>query len=162
MSNHFIKPILYFIPLAILQFTVIPLISISNIVPNLVFVLIAFYTLRYGQFFGTILGFILGFLFDLISGGLLGAFMFSFTLSAFLVGYFYNENKIEFNTTSFFFLLIVFICGSVNSFVYSAISNTNTNVGFFSLILEEGLLPGIYTALLGLPIVIIYFKKGMQ
>ncbi|MBA4406430.1 rod shape-determining protein MreD [bacterium] len=161
MLKNLLKPILFFIPLALIQLTLIPLISIGSIAPNLVFVLIAYFTLINGQSFGTILGFILGFLLDLASGGLIGAFMFSFTISAFVVGYFSNENKIEVNTKTFFFLIIVFICGSINAFIYALISNLNTNVSLFILIFQEGLFPGLYTAFFGFSVIIFAPKKGM-
>ena len=161
MFDNIIKPVLIFIPLALIQLTVIPMISVAGIAPNLIFVLIVFYTLKNGQAYGTILGFILGFLLDLFSGGLIGAFMFSFTISAFIAGYFYNENKIELNTETFFFLLIIFICGSLNAFIYAAVSNSNSDINLFFLILEEGLLPGLYTSLFGLPMVIFTPKKGI-
>ena len=130
MSINNLKPILYFIPLALIQLTIVPLISINDIAPNIIFVMIAFYTLRFGQIYGTVLGFFLGFVFDLISGGLIGASMFSFTLSAFLVGYFYSENKIEVNTASFFFLVILLVCGSVNAFIFASISNIVPSASF--------------------------------
>lgn len=161
MNIQNLKPILFFIPLVVIQLVIVPLISISNIVPNLVFILIAYFTLRHGQTYGTILGFILGFLFDIISGGLIGAFMFSFTLSAFVVGYFYGENKIDINISTYFFLIILFVCGSLNSFVYAVISNSNSNISLFFMMLEEGILPGLYTALFGLPIVIFHPKEGI-
>jgi rod shape-determining protein MreD len=161
MLKIFLKPILIFIPLAIVQLTLVPMISIGSVAPNLVFVLITYFTLKNGQAYGTLLGFIIGFFLDLVSGGLIGAFMFSFTLSAFIAGYFYSENKIEFNTFSFFFLLIVFICGSINAFVYGVISNSNSDVNLFLLIFEEGFFPGLYTAFFGLPMIIFTSKKGM-
>jgi rod shape-determining protein MreD len=156
------KPVLYFIPLAVIQLVVVPLISIDSIVPNLIFILIAYYTLIYGQVYGIIMGFAFGFIFDLVSGGLVGASMISFTLSTFIAGYFYNENKIDDNTKSFFFLLILFICGSINSFLFAVISNNNSNVNTFYIILFEGLLPGVYTSLFGLPLIIISPKKGLS
>ncbi|MCX6173347.1 MAG: rod shape-determining protein MreD [Ignavibacteriales bacterium] len=161
MNIQYLKPILFFIPLAVIQLVIVPLISISNIAPNLVFILITYFTLRHGQTYGTILGFILGFLFDIISGGLIGAFMFSFTLSAFVVGYFYSDNKIDINISTYFFLFILFVCGSINSFLYAVISNSNSSISLFFMMLEEGILPGLYTALFGLPIVIFHPKEGI-
>ena len=161
MLMYYLKPVLFFIPLAILQLVVIPLISIYNITPNLILILIVYYALREGQIFGTILGFILGFLLDLISGGLIGAFMFSFTISAFIAGYFYSENKMDINLASYFFLLIVFISACINSFLYARISNSASNVSLLLLMIEEGLLPGLYTTLFGLPIVVFNSKKGI-
>ena len=161
MNIQYLKPILFFIPLAVVQLVLVPLISIRNIAPNLVSVLIAHYTLRHGQIYGIILGFILGFLLDVISGGLVGAFMFSFTISAFVVGYFYGENKIDINLSTYFLLFILFICGSINSFLFAVVSSTNSNLSLFFMILEEGILPGLYTALFGLPIVIFHPKEGI-
>lgn len=158
--NRYIIPLLLFVPLAIIQLVIIPLISISGAVPNLVLILIVYFTLLNGQAYGTVLGFTLGFFLDLISGGLLGAFMFSFTISAFIAGYFYGENKIEINTGSYFFLLILFIAGVINSFIYSAVSNSNTNVSVVLLFVEEGLIPGVYTTLFGLPLIVFSSKKG--
>lgn len=161
MNIQYLKPIFFFIPLSIIQLVVVPLISISNITPNLVFILIAYFTLKNGQIYGTLLGFILGFLLDIISGSLIGAFMFSFTVAAFFVGYFYGENKMDINISSYFLLIILFVGGSISSFLYSVISNSNTNVSIFFLIFEEGLLPGLYTTLFGLPIVIFQPKEGL-
>lgn len=162
MLKNFLTPILYFIPIAILQLTFVPMIAIGNITPNIVFVLISYYTLKNGQMYGTLLGFILGFFLDLISGGLIGAFMFSFTLAAFIAGYFYNENKIEFTTASLFFLIIISICGSINSFIFALISNSNPDVKLFLLIFEEGLFPGLYTAFFGLPMIIFSPRMGIK
>ena len=161
MNLQNLKPIILFIPLAIIQLVLVPLISISNIAPNLIFVLIAYFTIKQGQAYGTILGFILGFLLDIISGGLIGAFMFSFTLSAFIVGYFHGTNKVELNISSYLFIFILFVGASINSFVYSVLSNANSNLSLLFIMLEEGILPGVYTALFGLPIVIFYPKERM-
>lgn len=161
MLKNLLKPVLFFIPLALTQLTLIPLISIGSIAPNIVFVLIAYFTLLNGQFFGTILGFILGFFLDLASGGLIGAFMFSFTIAAFIVGYFSNENKIDVNTKSFFFLVIVFISGSVNALIYALISNSNTSVNLFVLIFQEGIFPGLYTAFFGFSVIIFAPKREL-
>jgi len=161
MLINYLKPLLFFIPLAIIQLVVIPLISIYNITPNLILILIVYYTLKDGQIFGTILGFVLGFLLDLISGGLIGAYMFSFTISAFIAGYFYSENKMDTNLASYFFLLILFISASINSFLFARISNSTSNISLLLLVIEEGLLPGIYTTLFGLSVVVLNSKKGI-
>ena len=161
MLITYLKPILFFIPLVIVQLVIIPLISIYNITPNLIIILIVYYALKEGQIFGIILAFILGLLLDLISGGLIGAFMFSFTISAFIAGYFHSENKMDTNLATYFFLLIVFISACVNSFLFARISNSASNVNLLLLIIEEGLLPGIYTTLFGLPVVVYNSRKGI-
>lgn len=162
MLLNYLKPVLYFIPLAVIQLVIVPLISIADIAPNVILIMIVFYTLKYGQIYGMITGFVLGFVLDLISGGLAGAFMFSFTVSVFIAGYFYNENKIEINTASPFYLVILFIAAAVNAFLYSAVANANSDVGILYLAVEDGILPGLYTTALGLSVVIFNTKKGIE
>lgn len=161
MLWNYLKPVLIFIPLAALQLVVVPLITVLDVAPNLILILIVYCTLIYGQLFGIILGFVLGLLFDLISGGMLGASALAFTVAAFIAGYFYNENKIDINTASILFVIILFLCGFINSFLYSSIMTDNPDVNFINLILEIGILPGFYTAVLGLPIIVFKPKKGL-
>lgn len=161
MISNFLKPVLIFIPLAALQLVIVPLITVYDIAPNLILILIVYYTLIYGQIFGIIAGFVLGLLFDLISGSMIGASSLAFTVSAFIAGYFYNENKIDINTASFLFIIILFLCSVVNSFLYSSVMTNNPDVNFITLILDIGILPGLYTAVLGLPVIILKPKKGI-
>ena len=155
MPKKLILPIIIFFPLAVLQLTVIPLISYQNISPDIIVVLLVFFTLRNGQIYGTVLGFIFGFLFDLMSGGLIGSAMFAKTLTGFTAGYFYKETKSENYFTSYIFVAIVFLCGTIDSLFYSMFSSAETKLTLTFLLFEVGLLPGVYTALLSLPIIII-------
>lgn len=160
MYLKYFIPILIFIPLAVLQLTVIPLISIDFIAPDLILILIVFFTLRNGQIYGTILGFILGMLFDLASGGLIGAAMFSKTLAGFIAGYFFSEKRIETNLDSTMFIVIIFICAFVDSLFYSLLSATGASFTILSLFFEHGILPAFYTAVVSLPVII--FKPGSK
>lgn len=85
--------------------------------------------------------------------------MFAKTLSGFLTGYFYNENKMEFNLNSFMLLLIIFGVGSIDSVIYTFFSTTETNTSLFMLIFVQGLLPGLYSAVVSLPLIIFYPRK---
>lgn len=161
MLWNYLKPVLIFIPLAALQLVIVPLITVLDVAPNLILILIVYYTLIYGQIFGIILGFVLGLIFDLISGGMLGTSALAFTVATFIAGYFYNENKIDINTASLLFVIILFLCGVINSFLYSSIMTDNPDVNFINLFLYIGILPGLYTAVLGLPIIIFKPKKGL-
>ena len=88
--------------------------------------------------------------------------MFSFTIAGFIAGYFHNENKTDVNITSFVLTMVVFLCAAVSLFLYSTVANNNTDVRMIYQIVEDGILPGIYTALFSLPIVIFYPKKGLR
>lgn len=124
-------------------------------------ILVVFVALRYGQLYGTIFGSVAGLFFDLISGGIIGSAMFAKTISGFVAGYFYSENKIEYNTSTMFMLLVVFISSSINSFFYLLISSSEIKLTASHLILEQGILPGFYTALFTLPVVIFNQKRKM-
>ncbi len=147
--------------LSVIQLSVIPLISIGSIVPDLIIILVVSFSLRYGQFYGTIFGAFSGLLLDIVSGGILGSAMFAKTISGFVAGYFYSDNKIEYNTSTMFFLLIVFISSAINSFFYLLISSSEIELTVSHLILEQGVLPGIYTALFALPVVVFNQRRNI-
>jgi len=130
------------------------MIAIGSIIPNIIMILLVFYSLKYGQLTGTILGSIYGLTFDVISGGILGSAMFSNTIAGFAAGYFFNENKIEFNIKTMFFILIVFISSSLNSFFYLLLTSSEIKLTTSYLIFESGILPGIYSAAISIPFVI--------
>jgi rod shape-determining protein MreD len=156
MKSQFIFPLLFFIPLLILQTTVIPLFAFYNAVPDLILILLVFYSISYGQVFGTVLGFVYGFLFDLITGSLLGSAMLSKTIAGFIAGYFSNENKIEIYLRTYIFSLIVFLCAVLDSIVYSFFSSVDLQRNFLLLFFEQGLLPGLFTAVISIIVFIFY------
>ncbi|MFH0734468.1 MAG: rod shape-determining protein MreD [bacterium] len=154
MIKKFTAPILIFIPLVLLQLTVVPLISYNNIGPDLIILPVIYFSIKKGQMYGMVLGFIIGFMFDLISGGIIGSSMFSKTLAGFIAGYFFNENKIDLTLGSVLFMFIVFICSSVDSLIISILS-ASENISTLSLfIIKRSLLPGLYSSAFSLPSII--------
>lgn len=159
MRVKFIVSIILFFPMLLIQTTIIPLIAIKGVIPDLILILLVFYAMRYGQIYGTVLGFVYGFLFDVITGSLIGSTMLAKTLSGFVAGYFYNENKQEQYIKSLFFCLIVLLCGVIDSVVYSFFLTIDFNSNVLLLIFEQGMLPGFYTAVISL-IVVIFFPRS--
>jgi rod shape-determining protein MreD len=151
----YILPIIYFFIVLLLQTTVVNLISINYIVPDLILILLVFYTIKNNQIYGMVLGFIFGFLFDIITGSLLGSSVISKTITGFTAGYFSNENKRELYLKSYAFPLIVLLCGIIDSFVYSFFSSSNLNSNFMLIMLQQGIFPGVYTA--ALSIIVLFF-----
>ena len=160
MKTRYIFPLLLFIPLLILQTTVIPLFAFYNATPDLILILLVYYSIIYGQVYGTVLGFVFGFLFDLITGSLLGSAMLSKTLAGFIAGYFSNENKREIYAGTYVFSFIVLLCSIVESIVYSFFSTAELQRNFLLLFFEQGFLPGLYTAVVS--IMIIVFIPGRR
>lgn len=160
MRSQYIYPILIFFPVLVIQTTIIPLISINGVIPDLIIILLVFYTLRNGQIYGTVLGFIYGLLFDLITGSLLGSSMLAKTLAGFVAGYFANENKIEIYFKSYNFALIVLLCSVINSVINAFFSTVEFNSNLFVMIFQLGLLPGIYTSVVSLISIVFYPRRN--
>jgi rod shape-determining protein MreD len=155
MFEKYFLPIIIFFPIAIVQLTLVPLVSIKSIAPDLIIILLVYFTLRKGQLYGTILGFVFGLFFDLMSGGLLGSAMFSKTLAGFITGYFYNESKILENTNTIKIVFIVLLASLIDSSFYSLLALPEVRISISSVILEQGLLPALYTSILSLTLVLL-------
>ncbi len=162
MIKQILILIFLFTLLAALQITVVPLISISGIAPNLLIVLITFYALKNGQSFAILLGFTFGFLFDLISGGVIGVNMFAMTISGFIAGYFYNENKIEINIATMNLFYINLVVATVYSFLYTLIAAAGPELNLFILLVEGSFLPAVYTSVFALPVLVAMPKRELR
>ena len=162
MRLQYILSIILFFPLLVIQTTVVPLISINGITPDLIMILLVFYSMKYGQVYGTVLGFLYGFLFDLITGTLLGSTMIAKTLAGFIAGYFSNENKVDNYLKSYSFLLIVLLCAVVDLVIGAFFTTMDLNTNFILLFFNQGMLPGIYTAVLSIFIIIFYPKRSIS
>ncbi len=149
--QKYILPVLILIPLAAVQLTLIPLISIDFIAPDLIIIYLIYLTLKNGQLYGTLFGFIFGFMFDLISGGMIGSSMFSKTLSAFVAGFFHKDKKIEEKLNVFTLSFVVLVGGFINSVFYSLLGANQILLSFVSIIFIHGLLPAVYTTLISFP-----------
>ena len=158
MYQKLLIPLGIYIVLVVAQLTLVPLISIEFLHPNILIIFLVYLTLIYGQFYGTLAGFVMGFIFDIATGGLLGSNMFSFTLAGFSTGNFFNVNKIGHNTKSLIFVLFVFIAAFINAMTFSILSLSQSSLKFGFILFEGGLLPGLYTALVSS--VVIIFKQS--
>ena len=155
MRTKLLFSLLFFIPVLIIQTSLVQFITWKAISPNFILILLVFYSIVNGQLYGTILGFVYGLLFDLITGGLLGSAMLSNTIAGFLAGYFSNENKRHIYLKPFNFGLIVLLCSITASIIFSIFSTIDFSLNIITSLFEEGLLPGIYTSIMS--IIIIYF-----
>lgn len=162
MRPQYLAPLILFFLLLIVQTTIVPLISIHGIVPDLIIILLVYYTLKNNQLYGTILGFIFGLMFDLIAGTLVGTAMISKTLAGFTAGYFAGETRRESNLESFYFPLIIFLCALIDSIVSSFFSGPELSRNILLLFFEQGMLPAFYTAILSFLVVIFTPKKGFN
>ncbi|PIS45871.1 MAG: hypothetical protein COT22_02940, partial [Ignavibacteria bacterium CG08_land_8_20_14_0_20_37_9] len=89
---------------------------------------------------------------------ILGSSMFTKTLSAFIAGYFYNENIVGTITKSPLFLGIIFLASVVNAIAFSLIANFDISLNLFTLLFDQGIFPALYTTIIA-SIILIFTPK---
>ncbi|HMN48771.1 MAG TPA: rod shape-determining protein MreD [Ignavibacteriaceae bacterium] len=159
IKSQYILSIILFFPILLIQLTVIPLLSIGSVIPDLILILLVYYSITQGQIYGTVLGFIYGFLFDIITGSLIGSTMIAKTIAGFTAGYFSSENKRDQNLIAYNFALIVLLCAVIDSTINAFFSSVDFNTNIFLLFYQHSLLPAIYSAAISLMIMIFYPKR---
>lgn len=162
MKKEYYFPFIIFIPLLLIQTTLVNFISINNVVPDLILILLVYYTIKNNQIYGTVLGFILGFLFDIITGSLLGSSMISKTIAGFTAGYFSDENKRDLYLKGYGFPLVVLLCGIIDSTVFSFFSTTDYSSGILLLLLMQGILPGIYSSVMSILLIVFLPRRSFD
>lgn len=159
IKSQYILSIILFFPILLIQLTVIPLLSVGTVIPDLILILLVYYSITQGQIYGTVLGFIYGFLFDIITGSLIGSTMIAKTIAGFTAGYFSSENKRDQNLIAYNFSLIVLLCAVIDSTINAFFSSVDFNTNIFLLFYQHSLLPAIYSAAISLLIMIFYPKR---
>ncbi len=159
MKWKLITPFITFFAVLLVQITVIPLIAIAGVIPDLVLITLVYYSISRDQFYGTVLGASYGFFIDLITGSLLGSSMLSKTIAGFTAGYFSTETKKEINISTYIFSLIVFICALIDSIIFSFFSAFDVQTNIFKLFFEQALLPSLYTAIVSILFIFSPFKR---
>ena len=160
MKIKYLIPPLILVPAIIIQLTIIPLISIKEVVPDLLLIALVYFSIAYGQLFGTSMGAFYGLAFDLITGSLIGSNMLAKTVAGFTAGYFSSETRREKYLYTYAFCMVVFLCSIINSVIFSFFSVIDFNTNFIIVLFNHSILPSIYTALLSILIVIVPHKRS--
>jgi len=145
----YIRYVLAGLVILLLHITVVPLIAIEKIAPDLMLIFVVYIALKNGQIAGSIAGFIAGLLIDLTVDFTPGLSALSKTVSGFVAGYFYNETKVEINTETIRFSGVVFLCSLVNNLLYflvDILGGDISNVEILRLVFGRS----IYTTVLSL------------
>jgi len=160
MKAKYFIPALIVFPVLLIQLTLVPLISIESVIPDLILITLVYFSILYGQTYGTILGSFYGLVFDLISGSLLGSSMLSKTVAGFSAGYFSSETRREKYLNTYSFALVVFLSSLIDQVIYSFFSALDFNTNILLILFEQALLPSIFTSALSILVVIIPFKRS--
>ncbi|HLP16774.1 MAG TPA: rod shape-determining protein MreD [Bacteroidota bacterium] len=147
---HSVRILLITVLLVALQTTLIPFLSVANIIPDILLIWVVYTALQSGQIPATVLGFAAGLFVDLLSGQFLGLSALSKTIVGFAAGYFFNDNKVNFTIARYQFLVIVALMSFVHNVIYFAIFVQGTDIGFVTAMLRFGLFATIYTTAVAL------------
>ncbi|MCG6912664.1 rod shape-determining protein MreD [bacterium BMS3Abin03] len=159
MKLEYITPLIVFFLVYLLQITIVPLIRLAGIIPDLILIILVYYSISRGQLYGTILGAVYGLLIDLISGNLLGLSMLSKTIAGFTAGYFTGETKKITNVSTYNFSLIVLLCSIIDTIIFSFFSTFDLQTNIFSILFEQALLPSLYTAVVSILFLFYPFRR---
>jgi rod shape-determining protein MreD len=162
MKLKYFIPLFVFIPVVLIQLTVIPFISVQEIVPNLLLIAVVYFSISNGQIFGTVTGASYGLLFDLISGNLLGSNMLSKTIAGFIAGYFSGETRRDKYLYTYSFTLVVLLSALVDAMIFSFFSVIDFNTNFLQALFNHALLPSIYTAIVSILVVVVPYKRAFN
>jgi len=159
MKWELITPFITFFVVLLVQITVIPLIAIAGVIPDLVLISLVYFSISRDQYYGTVLGASYGFFIDLITGSLLGSSMLSKTIAGFTAGYFSTETKKDINISTYIFSLIVFICALIDSVIFSFFSAFDVQTNIIKLLFEQALLSSLYTAMVSILFIFSPFRR---
>ncbi len=160
MSRYFLIAVISVV-LIVIQTTVVSLIALEGITPDLLAIWVVYLALRMGQMKGTIIGFAVGLVFDLATGSFIGLSALTKTLCGFTAGYFYNENKTKLILGSYRFLLIMMVSSFVHNVVYYILFTRGTEIGVIAAIVQYGVTTTLYTSALALIPLFVSSRRSM-
>jgi rod shape-determining protein MreD len=162
MKLKYVLPLFVFIPVVLIQLTVIPFVAIQEVVPNLILIAVVYFSISNGQIFGTITGASYGLLFDLISGNLVGSHMLSKTVAGFVAGYFSGETRREKYIYTYSFTLVILLSALADAMIFSFFSVIDFNTNFLMALFNHALSPSIYTSIVSILVVVIPYKRAFD
>jgi rod shape-determining protein MreD len=160
MKIKYFIPLIILIPVVLIQLTIIPLISIEEVAPDLLLIALVYFSIAYGQLFGTTVGAFYGLAFDLITGSLIGSNMLAKTVAGFTAGYFSAETRRDKYLYTYAFCLVVFLCSIINSLIFSFFSVIDFNTNFIVVLFNHSFMPSIYTAIISILVVIVPHRRS--
>jgi rod shape-determining protein MreD len=158
---EYVKYAVLLLVLAVVQKTLIWLIAVTSydITPDVVLIGLVYVGIRKGKIAGSVAGFLIGFIIDFFSFSFLGLMALSKASGGFLAGFFNNENKVERNTRSYVFIIIVFFCSLLNNILYFLFYFQGTLLSFGDVLLRYIIPTAVYTAVISIVPLFLIRKK---
>ncbi|MBX3044516.1 MAG: rod shape-determining protein MreD [Candidatus Kapabacteria bacterium] len=143
----------------VFQISIVNLIEVGGLTPNLMIILVVWISLAEGQFIGLFAGFIAGFLFDVATFDLIGTNALAQTMNAFIAGFFHRVGKEDLTLKRFSFVITVFIGSVAHNIVYFFFYLKLSELDFFSFFFKYGIATSLYTTVFGVVAILIKLPK---
>jgi len=148
--------IISFFAIIIFQITLLKYVAIEvkpniSVQPDIILLMLFFFGLRFSQNTSTITGFLTGLVYDMLSGGIVGLSAFTKTIIGFILGFAPNRQKIKQISQ---FIILLFTIVLLHDLLFNMIYVLDTDINYWSLVLNHSLPSSIYTVFLG---VIVFF-----
>ncbi|HEY3874320.1 MAG TPA: rod shape-determining protein MreD [Candidatus Kapabacteria bacterium] len=134
----------------IVQVLVSRFLSIAGVSPDFLLIFLIWLTIREGQFAGEIAAFVLGLLLDIMSSSMLGAHALSKTAACFIIGYFFNRERVEQNIRNWPFLLLTLLAAVINNSLYYFLTTVGTEMTFADFAFRYGAVGALYTVFIAI------------
>lgn len=161
--TSYLKYVLVFIILIVLQDTVMWLFAISkyNITPDLVIILVIYVGYMRGHITGMISGFISGLILDILSGSFIGLSAVSYCIAGFIAGYF-NIQIREHSTKKNSLITIIFGCTLIAYLIFFAVYFQGSAIPFWEVFLKYIITTTIYTTVFGFIFVLLFNRFDLK
>ncbi len=133
--------------LLLLQTTFVPIITVEGATPDLLLIWVVFVSLRRGQIEGTISGFLVGLAEDLTTTQFLGLAALSKTVAGFVMGYFFNANKMPQLLGTYRFPLLVMLSAGIHGVIYFPIFLLGSDAFAFQTLVVNVVATALYTSI---------------
>jgi rod shape-determining protein MreD len=134
--------------LGLLQISIIPLIQISDSIPNLLLIFGVWIILREGRIVGFIAAFFFGVIYDVFTLQVIGVSSLSFLFGVLIAGTFYREGKEILVLASYKFILIVFLAALASNLIQNVFYLKLSELDFWTSFIYKWLGNTVYTAIL--------------
>jgi rod shape-determining protein MreD len=134
----------------IVQVLISRFLSIAGVSPDFLLIFLVYITIREGQFAGETSAFVLGMLLDIFAQGIIGSQALSKTIACFLIGYFYNPDRVEQNIRNWPFLLLTLLAAFINNFLYYFLMTRGTDMSFGEFTFRYGAVGALYTVFIAI------------
>lgn len=164
-QNKYILYSTYFglaIFLGLMQISVIPLLEISDSIPNLVMLFSFWLILREGRIVGYIGAFVFGIIYDILTLQVIGVSSLSFLFGTLFAGIFYRRDKEFLILSSYRFILIVFISALISNLIQNVFYLKLSELDFWTSFIFKWLGNTVYTAIISTIPFFISFRNQVK